>query len=566
MRVTSPCRWSRSRPAGRRPAGTSGRAVRRWHTARVLTLLRGGRIRSPAGPEHTAVLLDDGVIAWVGGEDAAAGLADAADRIVPLAGALVTPAFVDAHVHLTPTGLATTTVDLRGSRSLAEALARVGVAAKGSGGGIVLGAGWDESSWPERRAPTLTELARVTGPDTAVYLSRVDAHSGLVSAPLIARHPELAALPGYADDGWLRTQAHTRARQIAFASLTDDQRHSAQVTALQQAAERGIGCVHEMATPQLSSETDLADLLALNTSPATFPLVIGYWGELHGVETAVRLGAAGAAGDLSVDGSVGSHTAAMSSPYADAPTSGTQYLSADEIAAHVIGCTRAGIQAGFHAIGDAAVDAVITGMEHAAAALGGAAVRGAGHRIEHAELVTDVRRMAAAGLLASVQPVFDATWGGSAGMYADRLGAERAGRMNDLAALASAGVTLALGSDTPVTDFDPWAAVRAAAYPHRAESAISTRAAFSAHTRGGWRAAGRSEHGEGLLVEGAPATIAVWQAGELVADAPDERVARWSTDPRAGVPALPDLRPGQPLPRCLMTVVDGAVVYDAAGS
>lgn len=542
------------------------REPHRWQTARVLTLLRAGRIHTPAGPEHTAVLLDDGVIAWVGGEDAAAGLADSADRVVQLAGALVTPAFVDAHVHLTHTGLAATTVDLRGSRSLAEALTAVGVAAKGTSGSIVLGAGWDESSWPERRAPTLAELARAAGPDTAVYLSRIDAHSGVVSAALIARHPELTALPGYADDGWLRTQAHTRARQIAFDSVTDEQRRTAQHTALRLAAQRGIGCVHEMATPQLSTETDLADLLALNTSPAAFPLVIGYWGELHGVETAVRLGAAGAAGDLSVDGSVGSHTAAMSSPYADAPTTGTQYLSAEEIAEHVIACTRAGIQAGFHAIGDAAVDAVITGMERAAAALGGAAVRAAGHRIEHAELVTDVRRFAAAGLLASVQPAFDAAWGGPTGMYADRLGAGPAARMNDLAALASAGVTLALGSDTPVTDPDPWATVRAAAHPHRDESAISTRAAFAAHTRGGWRAAGRTEYGEGLLVEGAPATIAVWQAGDLVADAPDERVARWSTDPRAGVAALPDLRPGQPLPRCVLTVVDGATVYDAAGS
>ncbi len=530
----------------------------------MLTLLRGGRVHTPAGAEHTALLLDDGVIAWIGGEDAADGLADGADRVVALTGSLVTPAFVDAHVHLTQTGLASSIVDLRESRSLPDVLDAVAGAATAGPGGIVLGAGWDESRWPERRAPTAAELARAIGADTELYLSRVDAHSGLVSAAFIAGHPELVDLPGFSEDGWLRTDAHTRARQLAFSSLSDEQRRTAQLAALQQAARRGIGCVHEMATPTLSTEADLSDLLALNTGPVALPRVIGYWGELHGIEAAVRLGAVGAGGDLSVDGSVGSHTAAMCARYADAPTNGAQYLAAEEIADHVIGCTQAGIQAGFHAIGDAAVDAVLAGMEQAADKLGAARVRSAGHRIEHAELVTAPARLAATGLLASVQPAFDAAWGGPSGMYADRLGAARATQMNDFAALAAAGVPLALGSDTPVTAFDPWGAIRAAAYPHHADSAISTRAAFTAHTRGGWRAAGRTQSGEGVLRVGAPATIAVWRAGELVADAPDERVARWSTDPRAGVPPLPDLRPGQPLPRCVATIVDGTTVYDAA--
>ena len=101
---------------------------------------------------------------------------------------------------------------------------------------------------------------------------------------------------------------------------------------------------------------------------------------------------------------------------------------------------------------------------------------------------------------------------------------------------------LALGSDSPVTPLDPWGTVRAAAFHRTPAHRISARAAFTAHTRGGWRAVGRDD--AGVLVPGAPADYAVWRVGDLVVQAPDERVANWSTDPRSGTPGLPDLTPG----------------------
>ncbi len=139
--------------------------------------------------------------------------------------------------------------------------------------------------------------------------------------------------------------------------------------------------------------------------------------------------------------------------------------------------------------------------------------------------------------------------------------------MNPFAAFGAAGVVLAFGSDSPVTPLGPWAAVRAAAFHRTPGSRITVRAAFAAHTRGGWRAlrpdaAGVPADEQGVLAPGAAATYAVWGAGELVVQTPDSRVAAWSTDERAGVPGLPDLTPGEPLPACLRTVVRGATVYD----
>ena len=118
--------------------------------------------------------------------------------------------------------------------------------------------------------------------------------------------------------------------------------------------------------------------------------------------------------------------------------------------------------------------------------------------------------------------------------------------MNPFASMLAAGMTLALGSDSPVTPFAPWEAVRAAVFHHSDDQRISARSAFLAHTRGGWRAAGFDDRG--YLDLGLPATFAVWQVGDLVVQAPDDRIQTWSTDPRSGTPGLPDLSPGAPAP------------------
>ncbi|MGZ4637694.1 MAG: amidohydrolase family protein, partial [Actinomycetes bacterium] len=148
-------------------------------------------------------------------------------------------------------------------------------------------------------------------------------------------------------------------------------------------------------------------------------------------------------------------------------------------------------------------------------------------------------------VVASVQPAFDRLWGGQDGMYAERLGADRAVRLNPFAAMAHAGVLLALGSDSPVTPLDPWGTVRAAARHQTPGQALDVATAFEAHTRGGWRAA-RVDDG-GVLRTGAPATFAAWAA------VPGEGAA------------LPALEVDDPLPVARLTVVRGTAVFDAAG-
>jgi predicted amidohydrolase YtcJ len=505
------------------------------------TLLHNGHIHTPDHRAATAMLVTDDRVTWIGAD----GDADKGDvyRLVELDGALVTPAFVDAHVHSTSTGIALSGLDLSDAHSLAECLDRVAAFTRRTRGRVILGHGWDETDWPEHRAPTRQELDRASY-GGVVYLSRIDVHSAVVSSALLAAAPEARGAVGFQDSGHVSTEAHHVVRRVARESVSRDQRQTAQRATRRRAAELGIGTLHELGGPDISNEDDFRGMLTLS-SDEPGPDVIGYWGELGGVERARELGARGAAGDLFADGAIGSHTACLRSVYADDDQSGHAYLTAAQVRDHVAACTEAGIQAGFHAIGDGALDAVAAGFREAAGQVGAEAVRRVRHRIEHVEMVDAamIATFADLQVVASVQPAFDRLWGGPTGMYVERLGADRARTLNPFAAMAAGGVMLAFGSDSPVTPLDPWGTVRAAAHHGTPGQSLTVGAAFAAHTVGVWQAA--RVDGGGVLRTGAPATYAVW-AG-------------------AAGPRLPAMDADDKLPVCQRTVVRGTTVYDAAG-
>ena len=99
------------------------------------TLLTNGSVYSPADPHATAIAFDDGVVTWLGDDTGAGSYADGADEVIDLDGKLVTPAFVDAHVHTAQSGALLTGLDLAGTTSLAEALDRLAAFARSAAGG-----------------------------------------------------------------------------------------------------------------------------------------------------------------------------------------------------------------------------------------------------------------------------------------------------------------------------------------------------------------------------------------------------------------------------------------------
>jgi predicted amidohydrolase YtcJ len=494
-------------------------------------------------PHGTAMLVDGDRLAWVG-DDAEADRYDA-DQVVDVGGRLVTPAFVDAHVHLSQTGVGLRSVDLSAAAGAGEVLDAVAERARTQDVGVLLGFNWDETTWADRTLPTAAELDRAA-PGRHVYLSRVDGHSGLVSAALADHVSGIADAPGWDGTGRVERDAHHLVRDAISALTTKGQVKRALVAALADAVEAGLGCVHELAAPHLNAPGDFALIREIGEEVPILD-VVPYWGEhveAGGVERARELGCRGAAGDLNIDGAFGSRTAALRADYADRPGHrGHRYLDPEQVAAHVVACARAGLQAGYHCIGDAGTASAVDGFRLAVKEIGVDAIRAGRHRLEHVELIdlSSLAELAEWGVVVSAQPAFDAAWGGTKKMYAERLGADRALVSNPLASFHAAGITLAFGSDSPVTPLDPWGGVRAAVQHHNENERLPVDVAFAAHTVGGWRAAGIDDAGE--LRQGQLASYAVWDTA-----------------------TFPDLAGGEPGPRCLRTAVRGRIVFDEEGA
>ena len=529
----------------------------------MTTLLLNGRVHSPAMPDATAMAVRDGIVAWLGSDDV--GRAQFPDaEVVDLDGGFVAPAFVDSHVHLTATGSTLAGLDLRAATSLRHCLRRSSPSTRAPiPTDPIWGHGWDESGWPENVAPSTADLDAVVG-DRPAYLARVDVHSAAASTALRRLAPGLADAAGFDPQRPLTSDAHHLVRAAARDRLTPEQRREARLAALDAAAAFGIVAVHECAGPDIGGLDDWTEVRDTDHGVE----IVGYWGE------AVTTADAGARPDRPHRRAragrrpvrrrrprLAHRLAAPAVHRRRRSCCGNAYLDADAITAHLRACTEAGITAGFHVIGDAAVTAVVDALERVVDQFGAPAVARCGHRLEHLEMVTEdqAARLGAWGVIASMQPNFDALWGGEDGMYAQRLGLDRGTRLNPFALLASQGVPLAFGSDSPVTGLNPWATVRAATRHRTPGSAVSARAAFSAATRGAWRAGGVRDGVTGTLVPGAPASYAIWEADELEVSAPANAVQRWSTDPRSRVPALPRL--DDPLPRCRRTVHRGAVIH-----
>ncbi|WP_199042438.1 amidohydrolase [Glycomyces salinus] len=504
------------------------------------TLWRGGRVLSPTNPDATALLTEGERIEWIGPGDEA----PRADATVDLDGGLVTPAFVDSHVHLTGTGQALDGPDLAAAVSAADLLDRLARhTADLDPDAVVVAHGWDETAWDDPTPPSPQEVENAAG-GRLVYLSRVCGHAGIAGPRVLDVYPELGTLDhSVAHQVWKRT-AHRAARATLTHAVPVTQRLEAARTALARAAAHGVAAVAEHSVPNPRDpaiEAEFSGLVALGAEPGN-PAVYGWWGEAAAAEKARVLGAHGCGGDLSVDGSLGARTALLRETYRDRPeTGGSRYLTAEDINTHLRDCHWHGMPAAFHAIGDGAIETVLDGLDLAVETIDLEDLRHARHRIEHAELLDTamIARMVHYGLHASVQPAFDAAWGGRDGMYATRLGAQAALDANPFADMAGVGVPLAFGSDSPVTPIDPWGGVAAAVRHHRPGSRLTTAQAFTAATRGGWRALGVDDAGS--LVPGARAELAVWDLTET---------------------ELPDLSdPDCPTPKCAMTVAGGRLIH-----
>jgi predicted amidohydrolase YtcJ len=404
-------------------------------------------------------------------------------EIVDCGGAALLPGFHDCHVHLTDTGLLAGPYDMRDCADVASMLRRVGELCTNQASSDPLYAGnFDEQLIAERRAPTRAELDRVA-PDRPVLLTRVDGHSSVVnSAALHAL--ELGALEGVERDeagaltGRLRAQANAAAQNGIFARLSDASKRAADERAAGIALRAGITTAHNV----IVGDEPLERLEAQYRSDAALPLRVISKTCSTDVRKVKRLGRRVFGGDIFVDGSIGSRTAAVGHAYRDGAGEGILYFTREQLAELFDEAAEAGLSLGVHAIGDRAIEAAIAAWETVIGKRG--ALTNVRPSIDHFEIAThdQIVRAAACGMLCSVQPAFDHLWGGADGMYARRLGEPTATTMNLFASAKLAGCVICGGSDSPVTPFSALLGIHGLMNHHVAAERFNAGGALRAYT------------------------------------------------------------------------------------
>jgi len=471
----------------------------------------------PRRPLAQALAVEDGLIVAIGSEADVRAVAGPAAELVDLDGAAVMPGLYDAHIHTAAYAHGLTTVDLAGSRSLAEALERVAEhAARLGPGGWLLGGRWNSNVWDPPRQPDRHALDSVC-PGNPVALWTVDGHTTWANSMAL----RLAGIDADTPDpvgghivrdasgeptGILReTAAHPLRPFTAAPDLG---------TLLRTGQERllalGITSVHD-----IDGEDCREAYLAMKAA-GDLKLRVHKAIRLEHLGTAIAEGRRTGQGDdwfrtgpLKVfsDGALGSHTCHMSRPMAGGDR-GIPVVPYDELVRLFRTAAQAGIAVATHAIGDQANHLVLDAYEEIGP------TPGLRHRIEHAQHLQppDLARMARLGVVASMQPVHCPS-------DLDLVDSLLAG--HDVASYAwrgllDAGVRLAFGSDAPVEDPNPFPALYAAVTRKRPdgspaggwqpEQRITMAEAVRAHTAGAAYAAGE-EARKGVLSPGMLADV-----------------------------------------------------------
>lgn len=417
--------------------------------ARVQTLYYHAHVTTmdPRHPVASALLVEGGLISRVL-DDLPTGLGRDVQRI-DCQGAAIIPGLFDCHMHLTDTGLLAGDHNLSDCRSVDEILRRI----KSFGESAIYAGNYEEYRLAENRPPTLKELDSVAN-DRPVLLARIDGHSCVVNSATLAL-AQGEVLDGIERDetnsptGRLSGPANYRLQETFWKRLSREELRDADRRGVQMALAAGITTIHNVITgdapfEELEEEYRANAALPLNAIPKSCTT---------DVAKIKKLGARIFGGDIFVDGSIGSRTAAVNYPYRDGHGSGLLYRTRDELIELFDSAYVAGVSPGVHVIGDRAIEEAIAAWEAVIAKRGPLAAARLRPSLDHFEIATadQIRRAAKLGLLLSMQPGFDYLWGGADGIYAQRLGKERAATMNAFRTALREGAIVCGGSDSPVT-------------------------------------------------------------------------------------------------------------------
>ncbi len=410
-------------------------------------------------------------------------------QLIDLGGHFVMPGFNDAHVHLADAGLKKLNVDLTGVKSLDEFRNRILAKVETAGPGEwILGGGWDETLWPVQALPNRWDLDEVSS-GHPVLLDRVDEHTAvantralqLASITIASKDPE----GGHIDrnengepTGILREMAIPIVRAVIPKPNLEKRRHALEL-ALADLAEHGVTSAQDCSSVEDSCNVweDFQIYEDLEHEGKLTVRITEWLPFEQPVDELIKRRDSHPQSDLMLhtsmvkaflDGSLGSHTAALQEPYADDPTnSGLPHYDAEKLNTLTKERVLAGFQVGFHAIGDKAVQMALDASaeaEKAAKETKTKAPNGGDDfrlRIEHAQVTTPAQIATFKNLkvIASVQPTHlltDMRWA------QQRLGPKRASHAYAWASFQNKGVMLAFGTDFPIEPVTPFRGLYAA--------------------------------------------------------------------------------------------------------
>ena len=458
-----------------------------------------------------------------------------------LKGKTVLPGFVDAHGHLLELGFGALTLDLAGTKSLDEALAKIAAyAAANPERKWILGRGWNQEQWGLGRFPTNTDLDKAVR-DRPVWLERADGHAAWANSAAMAA-------------------AGVSAKSVAPAGGRIEKANGMPSGVFVDAAKALV----ERAVPQplpkeraLALEKAQVALLSVGvTATADMGTTLDDWQTLRragdlgalrvrvmsygaGLEDTLRIGVTGPTPwlyggklrlvgvKLYADGALGSRGAWLKAPYADATGQrGAGFYTDAQLKNLMSRAAMDGYQVAVHAIGDAANAQVLSAIEDLADTYTG----DRRWRIEHAQIIdpADLPRFGRNGVIASMQPIHQPS---DRTMAEARLGPDRLAGAYAWATMLKVGGRLAFGTDYPVERPDPfagWAAAftrtDAAGEPYggwQPQEKLTREAAWGAYTSGG-AYAGFAEKEFGRLAPGMWADFIVVSGGDPLLLSPSE--------------------------------------------
>lgn len=520
-------------------------------------------------PRAEAIAVKGDRIVFVGSNSDAKKYQTGGARTVDLAGKTVVPGLTDSHCHIFGIGEREMTLNLEGTNTLEDFLAKVKErVAKTERGKWVTGRGWIETFWKPPQFPTRQDLDKIA-PDNPVLLTRADGHASVANSAALrlAKIDKDTANPFGGEilrdkqtgepTGMLTDHAQELIRKN-IPQPTEAERREAFVVGVKRELSLGW-CEIQNAGSNLDDLPPMRQALesgqcrirvynaAYAPNPAGAALlkdgpVLNQF-DHHFTQRTIK---------VVFDGALGSRGAALLAPYSDAPeTSG--YLTQKEAELQPIfeEALRKGVQIETHAIGDRANRVILDLYEKAMKAVPAEQrkIREPRWRVEHAQILSaqDIPRFSKLGVIASMQPshaISDLFFAPS------RLGKERLAGAYAWQTLLNSGAVICGGSDAPVERGEPMIEFYAAV----------ARKSIKGESADGWHPEQAVAREEALKMFTTSAAFAAFEENDK-GSIESGKLADLTVLTK-DIMKIPE--PEILTTTCAMTVIGGEVVYEAA--